>query len=446
MKIAVFNGSPKGDNSVTLQTVLWIKKNFPEDSFEFLNVAQLLRQYENNMEPAIAAANSADLLLFSYPVYTFLAPYQLHRFIELLKASGCKIAGKFAAQVSTSKHFFDVTAQNFIEENCGDMGLLYLGGLSADMDDLLSKKGREEAIGFWRYVHFCASENICSPPAAKAHRAAPPIYTQCLPEAPKSKAFEVVVVTDCHADDENLLAMISDFCRSFPYNVHIVNIRDFPFKGGCLGCFRCAANGKCVYTDGFDVFLREQIQSCDAIVYAFCVRDHSMGSSFKLYDDRQFCNGHRTVMMGRPTGYLISGNYSDEQNLRMVLEGRSEVGQNFLAGIATDEADTSAAIERLILSLSYALETKLSLPQNYLGVGGTKIFRDLIYVMRGLMREDHRFYKKNKIYDFPQKKVGTILKMKFVGSLMSFEFVRKKMGSKMNDEIIKPYKKAISEN
>ncbi|MEG1304961.1 MAG: iron-sulfur protein, partial [Oscillospiraceae bacterium] len=82
----------------------------------------------------------------------------------------------------------------------------------------------------------------------------------------------------------------------------------------------------------------------------------------------------------------------------------------------------------------------------YLGVGGTKIFRDLIYVMRGLMREDHRFYKKNKIYDFPQKKVGTILKMKFVGSLMSFEFVRKKMGSKMNDEIIKPYKKAISEN
>ncbi|MEG1305530.1 MAG: iron-sulfur protein, partial [Oscillospiraceae bacterium] len=67
MKIAVFNGSPKGDNSVTLQTVLWIKKNFPEDSFEFLNVAQLLRQYENNMEPAIAAANSADLLLFSYP-------------------------------------------------------------------------------------------------------------------------------------------------------------------------------------------------------------------------------------------------------------------------------------------------------------------------------------------------------------------------------------------
>ena len=30
----------------------------------------------------------ADLLVFSYPVYTFIAPYQLHRFIEIIKEKG----------------------------------------------------------------------------------------------------------------------------------------------------------------------------------------------------------------------------------------------------------------------------------------------------------------------------------------------------------------------
>ena len=32
-----------------------------------------------------------------------------------------------------------------------------------------------------------------------------------------------------------------------------------------------------------------------------------------------------------------------------------------------------------------------------------KIFRDLIYSMRGVVGDDHRFYKKRKLYDFPQK-------------------------------------------
>lgn len=31
---------------------------------------------------------------------------------------------------------------------------------------------------------------------------------------------------------------------------------------------------------------------------AFWIKDHSMGGRFKRYDDRQFCNGHRTVTMG----------------------------------------------------------------------------------------------------------------------------------------------------
>ena len=62
-----------------------------------------------------------------------------------------------------------------------------------------------------------------------------------------------------------------------------------------------------------------------------------MGASYKLYDDRQFCNGHRSVTMGMPVGYIVNGNYSAEKNLQTVIEGRANVGGNFMCGVATNE-------------------------------------------------------------------------------------------------------------
>jgi hypothetical protein len=211
-----------------------------------------------------------------------------------------------------------------------------------------------------------------------------------------------------------------------------------------LGCFRCAVSEKCVYKDGFDQFLREEIQTADAIVYAFTITDHSMGSRFKMYDDRNFCNGHRTVTVGMPVGYLVSGDYEKEHNLRTVIEARAETGGNFLCGVATDERDTDLQTDTLAKSLTFALETGHVAPQNFWGVGGMKIFRDLIYQMRGMMRADHKFYKKQGIYDFPQKKKLTSLKMYLVGALLSNEKILAKMGNKMNEGMLAPYNKLFA--
>lgn len=251
-----------------------------------------------------------------------------------------------------------------------------------------------------------------------------------------------MILTNREIQDQALAGMISDFAAVYPYKTRVINIAEYPFAGGCLGCFSCAVDGRCVYKDGFDRFLREEIQTTSAIVYAFTIKDHSMGASFKRYDDRQFCNGHRTVTMGMPTGYIINGNYAVEENLRLIIEGRCQVGQNFLAGCATD----TQGIIKLSKSLAYALEHKYTPPQNFLGLGGMKIFRDLIYLMRGLMKADHRFYKEHGIYDFPQKKVGTVLKMKLVGSLMTNPRIKAKMGNKMNVGMIAPYQKAIEKD
>jgi len=441
MNILVLNGSPKGNYSITLQTVLYLEKLNPGHKFEVLNVGSQIRSYEKDFTPAFEALKRADLILFSYPVYTFIAPSQLHRFMELIKTSGLDFSQKFATQITTSKHFYDITAHKYIQENCQDLKIKFIKGLSADMDDLLTPKGQKDALNFFNYVCWCMENDIYEafpePHGPSRHIPVTPV------ENSPGKPANVVIVTDLDNEDTQLENMINRFMGKLPLKSTLINIGQFPFKGGCISCFNCAVDGKCIYTDGFDTFLRESIQTADAIVIAFSIKDHSMGSRFKTYDDRQFCNGHRTVTMGMPFGYIISGDYSREPNLQMIIEGRAEVGGNFLAGVATDEFNPDGEIDKLAEKLAYAVKHRYVQPSNFLGVGGMKIFRDLIWLMQGLMKADHRFYKMHNQYDFPQKKRGTMLKMYLVGALISNKRIKAKMGSKMNDGMVAPYKKVI---
>ena len=442
MNILVLNGSPKAEYSITLQTVRYLEKLHPEHSFEVVHVGRQIKSLEKNFSKATQAIEKADLLLFSYPVYTFIAPYQLHRFIELLKAADLNLAGKWATQLTTSKHFYDVTAHRYILDNCHDLGLQFVRGLSADMDDLLAEKGQQEASAFFDFVCQCMEKGHCEP--ALETLPAPKHLPVTVPIAGAGdKTGDVVILTTCAEDDIQLQSMIDRFRAIFPRKTRVINLLQYPFRGGCLGCFNCAVSGKCIYTDGFDDYLRNEIQTAQAIVYAFTIRDHSMGAAFKLYDDRQFCNGHRTVTMGMPIGYLVSGDYSREFNLQMIIEGRSQVGSNFLAGVATDEMDPDNQIDAMASKLHYALATGYVPPQNFYGIGGMKIFRDLIWQMQGMMKADHKFYKKHGQYDFPQKKWPAMLKMYLVGALISSPKIKAKMGNAMNEGMIGPYKKVL---
>ena len=440
MNILVINGSPKGKYSITLQTLNYLEKKFKGHNFTVLNAGQTIRGIEKDFTKSRDMLEAADAIIFSYPVYTFIAPCQLHRFIELLKADGVDISGKFATQITTSKHFYDVTAHKYIEDNCRDLGLKYVKGLSADMEDLLNEKGRETAEKFFDHFLWSIENDLYESYPERISN-----YMQKQTSIPKSvpkDKKDVVIITDNTDAKSGLAEMIDRFRAVLPYETRVVNIAEYPFTGGCLGCFNCAVSAKCVYKDGFDEFLRNNIQNADAIVYAFTVKDHSMGARFKMYDDRNFCNGHRTVTVGMPVGYLVSGELSVEENLRTIIEARAEVGHNFLAGVATDERDPDKEIDALALQLDYALKNKYVLSQNFYGIGGMKIFRDLIYLMQGMMRADHKFYKKGGYYkDFPQKHKGTIVKMYLVGLLLSNEKIKSKMGNAMNEGMLMPYKK-----
>ncbi|MBO5209874.1 MAG: NAD(P)H-dependent oxidoreductase [Lachnospiraceae bacterium] len=434
MKILVVDGSPKGKNSITYQTIRFLQKKFPKDEFKTLHVGAQIGLFAQDMSEAYEAVEGADMILFAYPVYTFMAPSQLHQFIQLLKEQNIDLTGKYATQITTSKHFYDVTAHSYVEENCKDMGMRVLRGFSADMDDLLTKKGQLQVITYWNYVNFIIQQ--------EKEENKEESNSKALKE--KSNKYRIVIVTDCTRENERLRRMIMDFRKALPYESHVINLQEHDIKGGCLGCFHCAIDGTCVYQDEFSDLLRNKIQRADSIVYAFSIKDHSMGALFKRYDDRQFCNGHRAVTMGKPTAYLIDGEFSGEKNLQLVLEGRSQVGGNFLASITTNEGVGADSPKSCADKLSYALEHRIQVNENFYGVGGKKIFRDLVFEMQGMMQADHRFYKKNQLYDFPQKKVGRILFMKAVGAVLRMPSDNNPVQGKMTEGMLMPYEKVIS--
>lgn len=444
MKILVLNGSPKGDYSITLQTSIYLSKLHPEHEFQYLNVGQRIKALEKDFSEAEKMINEADLLVFSYPVYTFLAPCQLHKFIALLKESGINLKGKFATQISTSKHFYDVTAHKYIQDNCQEMGLKYIKGLSADMEDLPLEKGQKEAIAFFDFLMWSVENDIVEP-CMNSFTIPKNVEIDIPEETDTNKTGDVVIIADFDENDIQLQNMISRFQEVFNRKTKVVNIREFQFKGGCLGCLNCATSGECVYKDGFAEYLRKELNSAEARVFAFTIKDHSMGTQFKLYDDRSFCNGHRSVTMGKPVGYLVSGNYSEETNLQTVLEARASVGENFLCGVATDEFNPNEEIDKMAKTMEYALENNHTQPQDFYGVGGMKIFRDLIWIMQGFMKEDHKFYKAHNQYDFPQKKRGMMLLMYLLGGALSSPKIKAKMGNKMNEGMLMPYKKVVDD-
>ena len=123
MNIVVLNSSPKGDLSVTLQYVRYAAKKNQQHNFKVFPVAQNIRKLEKDetaFGEVIEAVKSADAVLWAFPLYFLLVCSQYKRFIELIFERNQQAAfqGKYTASLSTSVHFFDHTAHNYIHAIC----------------------------------------------------------------------------------------------------------------------------------------------------------------------------------------------------------------------------------------------------------------------------------------------------------------------------------------
>jgi hypothetical protein len=66
MKILIVNGSPKGEYSITLQTLRYLEKLRPEHSFSVLHAGQRIKALERDFAPAVSASKTSTFLRSAY--------------------------------------------------------------------------------------------------------------------------------------------------------------------------------------------------------------------------------------------------------------------------------------------------------------------------------------------------------------------------------------------
>jgi len=153
MKITILNGSPKGDRSITLQYANFIEKRFPQHEMKVFHVSRDIKKLERDekaFQEIIEEVRSSDGILWSFGLWVLCAPAQYMRFIELISERGAEEAfrDKYAAVLTTSIHYFDHTAHNYMRAVCEDLDMRFADGISFDLVDLMEESNREKLTTF----------------------------------------------------------------------------------------------------------------------------------------------------------------------------------------------------------------------------------------------------------------------------------------------------------
>lgn len=455
MKIAVLNGSPKGEVSVTMQYVHFLQLRFPEAEFEFFDVALKIKKLEKDDKAfgeVIAGVAAADAVLWAFPLYFLVVCSQYKRFIELIfeKNAVPAFRGKPAASLSTSINFFDYTAHNYINAVCDDLQMNFFGSYSAEMNDLLKTKERQRLKAFGELFMKAIKDKT---PAIRNNRplVAPEVIFEAGQITPvETEGKKVLIVADDLAENSNLQKMVERLRQTFSPAAELVQLKDIDIKGGCLGCIQCGFDNVCVYEgkDGFIDFFNSKIKTADILFLAGAIHDRYLSSLWKCFFDRSFFNGHTPFLKDKQIGFVISGPFGQIHNLREIFEASMAIQQAGLNGFVSDDIGTSAEIDTALQSMATraVAQSKLGYipPPTFYQVAGNKLFRDAIWSrLRPVFQADHRYYKKHGMYNFPQKNYKWRMINSILVGLTKIPKVRKEFIKRMKKEMIKPCANAL---
>ena len=410
MKISVINGSPKGDDSITLQTVRYAQKNLGFE-MEIFNIADRMTKIEHDEEYIKGLINEVvknDVIVWSFPVYHFTIPYQLKKFIEKIfeYSLNDRFWGKYSLGVTTSIHFYDTMAHNYIHSISEDLGMFYLEGINHEMQDLFHPKRQKEILDKFNYLQIVTKAKTKLPQKfKKIIKSAIDIDLIPLKESRKQSRYRIVLIKS-GSTNQNLEKMIAYFDSRIGYEIEIVDISKININGGCTGCCICGYDNKCIKADEFVEFYKEKVMKADAIIFAMEIRDRLFSAEFKKFFDRTFFLGHSFHMKGKHCAYIVEGELFQLDNLRAEFEARSEVGELNLVGVATNdyltEDEVKCSLDFIKNNLEWSLEKEVISPKTFNTVAGHKIFRDFVYLMGGVFRADYKYYTKNEEFDFPK--------------------------------------------
>lgn len=179
---------------------------------------------------------------------------------------------KYTASFSTSIHFFDYTAHNYIQGICEDLGMHFVRSFSAEMQDLMDAQERQNLKDFMENVIYAFKNKVHTSRVFPKLKQTELKYKSddIVEDIADSDNIKLVILTDTESMSDNLQNMVKRFQANFSKDPEIIDLTRIKIAGGCLGCVKCGMDNECVYDGKDDVrsVYEDKLKKADIIVFA----------------------------------------------------------------------------------------------------------------------------------------------------------------------------------
>ncbi len=373
MKVAVLSASPKQQLSLTLQIVRALQKMCKEDEFDisFIKSVDDCSEFETK-------AKDADLVLILSSLYHFNTHGQLMRYLKGLHLP----ESKPITYVTSSGCNMDVPAHNYLRSYARQNGLKWIRSLSLLDEDVLAERGREEVYRWFQYVKDIVMSK--------------PLTNQSLKDIR-------VAILDCGDEPKETQDSTAEIAKKYEdlgATVTIYNLRDKNIKG-CIACFGCYTNNKCVIKDDFEVLTDELYSNSDMIVTVSGINYNQFSTNYKYFLDRHVKFGRYGQDLEHIKAYVYCGQMDpmDLAELEQHTLVVDSLGHDLYVGTF---AGTEEGISQLIQESAYACMNDLYPQRNTYSYGLSLQFANLAYRLQNMTPKDYQYFKSKGYYQMPQ--------------------------------------------
>lgn len=245
--------------------------------------------------------------------------------------------------------------------------------------------------------------------------------------------------------------MIERFSSNFMNPPKVIWLKDLKMVSGCIGCLKCSMNLHCVFTerDGHRALLDEDVVGSDILVMASDITNCYLTPAWQQFFTRLFSNGHVPYFSHMQVGFLFSGPYTNYPYIREIFEGFIGYARNgiydYLSDECADQKELEEHLDRMAQVLLADSERRYFPAPKFQAISAQKLFRDEIFdQLRVVFQNDHRYFKKHGMYDFPTKKLGKRLVMTMLSWLLRIPGIRQRFYTKeMIPGMLRPYEKVL---
>lgn len=415
-------GSPRGEKSSSRITAEHLCQTL-DHPFEFVDVVSAALsddplEREPAFEELIDKMSRADAVIWTTGAYCWFVPAQLQGLLDKLFAQGIRFDGKLSATVMTSAYILDDFALTRIRRVSEQLGMHYLGEVSAQGGLYTGYMNEEDTEAACRTLAGQLDRALDSgyrPPISgrpiPAEYLSPSHVGQAFavdePSVDKAGTHPIVVISGTPLGDGTASAAVVELIRRRSRcPVEVVELAPLDIKP-CLGCLHCdlEEEARCVLHDDYAAVL-QQVEAADGLIFIGNGASTLVDLPLKRFIDRSWGLGHRPTLVGKYGLSVVTG--SGE----LGVEAARYVGEIFRGmGVYQVAAlsEGAGSPEELKRSLAWALgELERAMEERWqradqfthrsihLGL------RELVANAGALLRADWVFFKQQGLFDWPK--------------------------------------------